>query len=160
MVRKLHMLGPLNCLRDLLKDSTEFATFLGLDTPDETTQLAAVVYGYANDLTAKAVIALADLETNSSTTSNFDTVPNLLLRLERETPADEDGTTESEQYISFLGDCECVLDGLREDTAGQLDKLNISGIALGNPPQIMDPENNTGTDRNVWRCDFIIQVNA
>lgn len=157
MVRKLHILEPLNCLRDLLKASTEFATFLGLSEVEETAQEAAVKYGYATDATAKAVIATVELESTSTSTNNFETTTGLLLRLERETPTDETGTIE-EEYKSFLGACEGVIDGLREDTAGQIDQLNIRAVRLGNPPQIVDADDNTEADRNLWRGDFILEV--
>lgn len=159
MVRKLHILEPLNCLRDLLKASTEFATFIGLSSVDETKQEAAVRYGYATDNTAKAVIATVELESRSDSSNNFDTTTGLLLRLERVTPESEMGTVEQE-YVGFLDACESVLDGLREDTAGQLDKLNIRAVRLGNPPQVVDPEDNTETTVNLWRCDFILEVNG
>lgn len=159
MVRKLHIRAPLDCLATILSTSAEFATFIGLGSVDETAQLAAVHYGYTRVLTPKAVIATVDLETAKTSTTNFDTTIQILLRLERQTPTSQINTTESDQYKTFLTDCEGVLDDIREATA-DLGTLNIQTVNFANPPQIIDDEDNTTTDLHTWRFEMILGVIA
>lgn len=158
--RKLLMLEPLQCLKDLLKASEEFNLFIGRLSVNETAAEAQIKLGYAEDYTAKAVIALIDLETTKVSTGSFESLPVILLRLERPTPAAERTYTESVQYESFVGACEKVLDGIREDTVGQLDKLQIESVTLSLPPQITDPADDTLQTTDFWRCEFTVTVRA
>ena len=159
-IRKLQMLEPLNCLKSILSASIEFNEFIGRTTVDATAGGLKVILGYATDHSAKAVLALIELESTAFTTSTFQTDLIILLRLERPTPSSESNDTESAQYVSFLAACEAVLDGIREDTIGQLDKLNISTVSITNPPQIMDSTDDTTQTADFWRCEFAVGVRA
>jgi hypothetical protein len=165
MVLKLHMKEPLVKLRTLLSESAGFQSLT--DSDDATEALTRIHYGYAEDgvystsqvdQTAKslprAIVAFEDLDSSKATTGSFESTILLSLLLESTTPTAQQSGELGERYVWWLGQCETIVDDLRELTAYQ-QRLLIETYSTSIPPQKRAREKN---DAEEWVAAFVMEV--
>ena len=157
-VRTQQITGPMSGIKTLLAASDSFNTFIGRESVDEAIAAASIHYFSTTGTAAQALLWPEDYESAGLTLTTFTTDTLVILRLERETPTDELGDSTNEQAWSFLQAAEAVIDELKTDVAGRLDRLNISNVTLSTAPHMVDFEDSTDSQIPFWLVEFVIQV--
>lgn len=165
MVLKLHMKEPLVKLRDLLSESDGFQSLTG--SANEAAALTRIHYGYAEDGAysttqvpqtpqdlPRGIVAFEDLDSGKGTTGSYTATVLLSMLLETTTPSAQESLSLGERYFWWLGQCETIIDDLRDLTADQT-RLLIQNYSTSVAPQRRAKKKGQPEE---WVAAFVMEV--
>lgn len=159
----LHIASPVKKLAEMLSESTNAQTLLGVESTEDAAE--KILYGYGEDeefaaaYTAqqpkplpRMMVSLADFSSTKGTTGSWTTTIPIDVMIESLTLTADAQKSLSERYMAFLERVEGVVDDLR-DSAASGTKLNITDMSTIAQPQQADPKK-TRNIGEVWWCVF------